>query len=358
MTTAQEPVSCYPIFEAIGSPRELGRAHGEAARDLIQGFLDYLKHSLNFSDIELRRRAARFEPLFHEHCPHLLTETHGLAEGANIHRLDALALQVRGELAGLRDEACTAFAVNGSRTSDGGVLIGQNSDNPPEMMHFGYMLRLIPDHGPRILMWTFGGMLGYHGINEHGVAHFANALGGGPEWKFALPHYPLKRLLLEQRNAVGVRNVLRSVPVCSNGNYVMSLGAGQITDVELTSAGPMELPDDSSGIIVHTNHYRCSDYACEENFLHSLPDSFERQTRMESLLRGTNTITVSDLQRFLSDHAGAPGSICRHQNAEDHHPMLSGHGHTVAALIAEADEGKLHVARGNPCTSSFATYSL
>ena len=358
MTTAQEPVSCYPIFEAIGSPRELGRAHGEAARDLIRGFLDYLKHSLNFSDIELRRRAARFEPLFHEHCPHLLTETHGLAEGANIHRLDALALQVRGELAGLRDEACTAFAVNGSRTSDGGVLIGQNSDNPPEMMHFGYMLRLIPDHGPRILMWTFGGMLGYHGINEHGVAHFANALGGGPEWKFALPHYPLKRVLLEQRNAVGVRNVLRSVPVCSNGNYVMSLGAGQITDVELTSAGPMELPDDSSGIIVHTNHYRCSDYACEENFLHSLPDSFERQTRMESLLRGTNTITVSDLQRFLSDHAGAPGSICRHQNAEDHHPMLSGHGHTVAALIAEADEGKLHVARGNPCTSSFATYSL
>ncbi len=349
----------YPLFHAAGSPRELGRLHGAQARDRICGFLDYLQTSLKLSPQSLRKRAARFEPLFQQHCPHLLDEVAGLAEGAEIDRLDALAIQLRGELAGVADEGCTTFVVRRDKTADGGTLIGQNSDVAAELMDYAYVLRLAPERGPRILMWTFGGMIGYHGMNEHGVAHFANALGGGPVWKFALSHYPLKRMMLEQRSLADVRRLLSDVPVCSNGNYILCDGDGEIADVELTADGPHELPENGLGAIAHSNHYLCGAHACAENFARSLPDSFPRLSRMQELLESRlGRLTVEDLKGFLSDHAGYPTSICRHPHDGVDDPMLPSSGRTAASLIAEPDRGRLHVSRGNPCETAFATYQL
>ncbi|MBM4076700.1 MAG: hypothetical protein FJ267_13810 [Planctomycetes bacterium] len=349
----------YPFVHAEGPPRELGRLHGSKAKQQIAGFLDFLSSSLRLSRESLRSRAGRFEPLFRQQCPHLLEEVDGLAEGAGIHRLDALAVQMRGELNEVQDEACTALAVSRGKTSDREILIGQNSDNPPELKDYGYVLRLAPIHGPRMLMWTFGGMIGYHGLNQSGVAHFANALGGGPRWKFALSHYPLKRLILEQTSLNGVRQVMSSVPVCSNGNYVLCDGTGEITDIELTSEGPFEIGCDEEGIVVHSNHYRCSQHAREENFACGLPDSFDRLDRMTYLLRlKSGQLTLDDLKGFFADHLGFPLGICRHTHSGSNHAMLSNRGHTVASLIAQPDQGLLHVSRGNPCENRFVTYRL
>jgi isopenicillin-N N-acyltransferase-like protein len=351
--------NAYPLFEAAGSPREMGRAHGAQAGDGIRGFVDYLGASLKLSRALLRNRAARFQPLFEQHCPHLLEESKGLAEGAGIDPLEALAVQLRGELAGVADEGCTAFVVSRDATADGGTLIGQNSDTPAELMQYAYVLRLAPDDRPRTLMWTFGGMLGYHGLNEYGVAHFANALGGGPEWKFALSHYPVKRMMLEQRNLMGVRRLLREVPVCSNGNYVLCDGNGAIADVELTTDGPVEISDGDGGVIAHSNHYLCAAHACEANFSRSLPDSFPRLERMRQLLNARRGgLSVEDMKVILSDHEGHPTGICRHPHDGPDDPVLPASGRTVASLIAEPDRGHLHVARGNPCESEYVTYEL
>jgi hypothetical protein len=77
------------------------------------------------------------------------------------------------------------------------ILIGQNSDMTVDIPPLAYVLNLKPAGKPEVMMWTFGGMLGYHGMNGVGVAHFANALGGGPRGRFAMPHYPVKRMMLE-----------------------------------------------------------------------------------------------------------------------------------------------------------------
>ena len=112
----------------------------------------------------------------------LLEEVRGLAEGAGLRLEEALLPQIRGEIARLPAEGgCTTFAVAGRHTEDGGRLIGQTSDMHPEVWPYFLVLHLIPDEGPRLLMWTFAGQLGYHGVSEYGVAHFANSLSGGPE---------------------------------------------------------------------------------------------------------------------------------------------------------------------------------
>lgn len=348
----------YPYFEAHGTPTEIGHQHGEQAASRIQGYLDFLAESLRLTREQLGERAMRFFPLFDKHCRELLPELAALAVAAKVTPAEALALQLRGELAQVSDGACTTFAIGPRGTATGDTFVGQTSDNPPELECFGYVLKLRPTGKPALLMWTFGGMLGYHGINEHGVSHFANSLGGGPAWKFALSHYPLKRLILEQRSLRDVLRLMREFPVCSNGNYMLADGSGAILDVELTSDGPF-VPELPERFLVHSNHYLCSEHACDANFQLSLPDSFPRLDRMRKLIdEKFGSIELADVQSFLADHDGHPVSICRHSHAGPSGPMLGPSGKTVAALIAEPEQRRLHVAIGNPCQNPFVTYSL
>jgi isopenicillin-N N-acyltransferase-like protein len=347
----------YPCFEARGTPIELGRQHGEQCRWRLRGFVDYLAHTLRLSLEQVRQRALAFESLFTQYCPHLVEEVRALAEGAAVPFADALAVQVRGELGQIQGEGCTTFVIARGGTADGEILIGQNSDVEPEFEEFAYVLRLQPVDRPALVMWTFGGQIGYHGVNSAGVAHFANSLGGGPAWRFGLPHYPIKRLMLEQRSLADVLDLLDRVPVCSSGNYVLCDGAGRIADVELTAYGCALMED--ARFIAHTNHFLCAPDACPASDAASVPDSFPRLERMRSLIgERFGRITVADIKEFLADHDGAPTSICRHPHTGPDHPSVSARGRTTASLIAEPARGLLHVSRGNPCGTPYATYGV
>jgi isopenicillin-N N-acyltransferase-like protein len=349
----------YPLIEATGTPRELGRQHGEQARTKIAGFVGWMCESFKLSQKELGRRARSFKPLMNQRCPHLMDEIVGLAEGAGVGIEAALACQLRGELVGHSAEACTTFVLGPSVTANGETLIGQTSDMADEMRDFAYVLHLQPEGRPEVIMWTFGGMLGYHGLNEHGVAHFANSLGGGPRWQPGLSHYPLKRLILEQRNLGAVRGLMASYPVCSSGNYVLSDGAGSILDVELTSDGPSEITDEGAGFIAHSNHFLCTPHSCPENDAASLPDSFPRLDRIRSLItQNSGLLSVESMKSILADHDGHPVSICRHPHDGHGIDILPNSGRTVAAIIAEPNQGRFHIASGNPCEAPFVEYRL
>ena len=338
----------YPLIRARGSHRDLGRQHGEQATEQIRAHLDVICANSRISSSDLRRRALRFRPLFESHCPHLLEEMTGLAEGAGIEQAEAMACSIRGEIAHARDEGCTAYAIGRGGTASGEIIAGQNSDMTSEVIPLAYVLHLQPKDKPEVLMWTFGGMIGYHGMNNAGVAHFANALGGGPQARFAMPHYPVKRMMLECSTVKQAAGLLRTVPLASNGNYVMCDG-DNILDIEATTEGPEVIRDNGAGFLTHTNHFLCPRYARKENFDRSWKDSFPRLERMDGLVRSRyGSLTVDDVKRFLSDHSGHPTSICRHD----------GESRTVASLICEPAEGRMHVAVGNPCDSRYKTYSM
>lgn len=352
-------VEPFPLYAASGDHRELGRQHGEQARGQITAHLDALQRSIGLSTPEFEARAVQFLPLFQRYCPHLLDEIGGLAESAGISMAGALAVNVRGALGTVPDEGCTAFVIGRDGTAAGDVLIGQNSDMLAGNSEFAYVLRLEPDDKPAVLIWTFGGMIGYHGLNSAGVAHMANDLGdGGPASKFALPHYPVKRLMLECTTLDEVVALLRRTPLWFNGNYVLCDGQGDFLDIEATSAGPELIINDGRGYIAHSNHFCSPRYATPENAAATYADSFPRLERMNALLAERyGSLSVDDLKQALSDHAGYPAAICRHAQDSTGTDFVTA-GVTVAGIIAEPERGRLHVAAGNPCQAEFSTYSL
>ena len=122
--TATPDLQPFPLYSARGSHRELGLQHGEQARAQIQAHLAALQGSTELATPEFEATALRFRPLFVEHCPHLLEEIEGLAEGAGISPAGALAVNIRGALSVSPDEGCTAFVVGREATAGGEVLIG------------------------------------------------------------------------------------------------------------------------------------------------------------------------------------------------------------------------------------------
>lgn len=333
----------YPIYRAQGSHRELGRQHGEQAAEKIKAHLEVMMSGSKMTRESLNRRALKFEPMFAKYCPHLVEEMRGLGEGAGITFAEAMAVNIRGEIGAVKDEGCTAYAVKQRE-----IIAGQNSDMSPEIPPMAYVLHLKPTGKPEVMIWTFGGMIGYHGMNSAGVAHFANALGGGPGWQKGMPHYPLKRMMLECTSQDQVLTLFKKVPLSSNGNYV-ACDSKTIFDVEATTTGPELLTDSGRGYIAHTNHYVCSRYAKKENFDKSWKDSFPRLDRINSLLESRKgAVTVDDLKRYLSDHDNSPTAICRHD----------GDSCTVASIISEPSRRRMHVAVGNPCRNRYTTYSM
>ncbi len=338
----------FPLVEVSGSAYEMGYQHGAQAGALIERYLLWIEKSTGKPRDALCRNALAFQPLIERLSPLLMEEVRGLADGAGIGFEEALLCQARAEAGRVDEGGCTAFALTGSATADGQTLAGQNQDLEPEYADVSILLHVRPADGrPRALMFTFAGQLGYSGMNEYGLAHFANALYDCP-WRPGLPHYPLKRVMLEQRRFEDCMEILKGHPTCSAGHMMFCSGQGEIADVEIRPEGVACFQDEHPDVILHANHYLTPEFAPNET--HSLSDSCPRLDRMRELVRESwGEITVETMKAILADHQGDPAGICRHGEVGMH---------SVSGYVAEPDRGLLHVRRGHGCLGTWEAYEV
>ncbi|MBT5876815.1 MAG: hypothetical protein HOH43_25565 [Candidatus Latescibacteria bacterium] len=338
----------FPMVEVSGDAYSMGHQHGEQAGNLVHRYLSWIDRITGQSRDVLCANALAILPQMEALSPAFIQEVRGLAEGARISFEEALLCQARAEASKTREGGCSAFALSGEATADGRPLAGQNQDLEAEYGDVSILLKVKPNDGrPAALMFTFAGQLGYAGMNEHGVAHFANALYDAP-WQPALPHYPLKRLMLEQKTVGDCVSLLRENRTCSAANVVLADGEGSIGDVEVRPDGIALFKDTHEDALLHTNHYLTSEYLDFET--HSLADSAPRLSRLGVLIREAwGQITVDVLKDILADHEGDPAGICRHGAVNMH---------SISGYIAEPSKRLFHVRRGHGCLGSWETHEV
>ena len=377
----------FPFITVAGSCFDMGQQHGSQAREIIHRYIDYILAGSEKSREEMLADAVEFAAPIDALSPSYILETRGLAEGAGITFAEAMLCQTRGALPhpsasdrSMEEAAsdtyrrassstqsepvadhCTAFALCGAATRAGTPITGQNQDVSLDMDEFGLVIRLRPsDDRPAALMFTWAGQLGYHGLNEHGVTHFANGLTGGPRGVPAIPHYPLKRACLEQRSITDCQALLQGQPVCSSGNMVFA-DEGAVADVEISPESCVSLSEEHSfkGSMLHTNHFLDPELSARHPPL--IDDSLPRLVRLRSLVaRRWGDLTIDCMKDILADHgdgieAGGAGEceeggcICRHGlGAMD----------SVCGYIADVGTKTLHVRRGHGCTGHWVAYTL
>jgi len=185
------------------------------------------------------------------------------------------------------------------------------------------------------------------GMNENGVAHFANGLADC-QWRLALPHYPLKRTLFEQETVEQCIDILKEHRLCSAGNMVFCDGRGHIADVEIRPEGIAVYQDEDPDQRLHTNHYITPEFAPHETF--GIEDSCPRLDRLRALVKQDwGSIDVDTMKAALADHQGDPAAICRHG---------ANNMYSVAGYIADPAHNLFHVRRGLGCTGTWQAYKV
>ncbi len=330
---------------ASGDPYELGRQHGAAVPDLIRQVAETRWRLITGGTGEelgaFARRSLQFLPSVERHFPHYVEEIRGIADGAGLPFEMAFFIQVATEMIFVPG-GCSAAAVAGPA----GVVIGQNWDQHEMVLGKQIILHLFPEQGPEILMFTHAGVIGYIGMNGHGLAHVANQLAS-PKWQPGVPQYFLKRRFLELHTIDECLALLRATPISSAANYVMADGTGRVVDIEMAPEGLRVL--EGGPRQVHANHFTHPDLVPLERYLQELPDSPVRHERL--LAGGPVRASVEEFQAAFRDHHHFPTSICRHASG-------GSDLRTAASIIMDVGARRMYVAPGNPCQTPYQVFEM
>ena len=251
----------FPFFEICGTPYDVGRGHGTCLRQAIHR---QLEECLAVASRQCGLNSDQAFAWAMEQLPRIealggaawTEELQGLADGAEIPLAGAVALQVRPGT-GFMPEGCTALAVSGDAAATGLPLGAQNRDLVPAYRGRMAVLLLRPTGRPAVLMHAVPGELGGVGINEHGVAVFANSLWAktGRNWQ-APP--VTRRALLECASADEAARRACAMDGPAVGSFLVVDAAGRIRNLEILPQALAVIARDR-GVFAHANH--CLDAA-------------------------------------------------------------------------------------------------
>ena len=255
------------VLDCAGDGRARGRAHGEAARDLVA-------HAVGRWS-EATTAGRRGTPLDHaeglvfgtgffrtvERVTHdLAEEVRGIAEGAGqpfplIAALNLMDEQWWHDLGAAGTEpGCSLLGWR----ADGGTVLCQTMDLPAFMDGSQVVLRLAPEAGPGSVVLSSAGMIGLAGVNAAGVAVCVNALLMLRHDPDGLPVAAVVRGALSHGSAAGARRWLTGVRHASGQHYAIA-GREGVVGHECSAGGCAPLRADASGVLTHTNHPLASD---------------------------------------------------------------------------------------------------
>jgi predicted choloylglycine hydrolase len=357
-----------PFIRATGEPFEIGYQHGKARAEALHAFLDDGLARISrlapapVSLESLRPVLAAYWTQIAAAAPRLGEEIDGLAHGAGITRDLAVLLQVRREIIGYQRVPargdCTTYA-SLSAGPGGGPVLAQTVDLNGDLDDQIAVLDVgLSGSGRRALVLSFGGLLGYLGVNSDGLAIGLNLVLGG-DWRPGLPPYLAIRHLLDNAGCVAdALEILPRLPLASSRSLMLCDPASAAC-VEILG-GAMRLVGAAEP--VHTNHFLHPDFT-------SL-DELNVFARNSSLLR--LKAAASGLADFAGAGAGAGAGTgaCTGAGVEEHFALLSqpticvaGTGdirreRTVAAVVLLPSRGELHLRPGDPPASRTQTFGL
>ena len=335
----------------------MGQAIGEAAKEEIRGFVDVALERVNLTTPVTTDKAMKLArdciPYAEEYSPDSVEELKGTAEASGVTFEDLMMLQVRNQLKPEEEAGCTSFSIAPVTNQNNHFIIGQNWDNDPALDPFTVVLKRRPEDKPALMNITQAGLIGYIGLNQAGIGICLTTLPA-PSRDLGVPHYFQVREIYQKNSLDGaieaVRRAYRAIPA----NICLSTPQGP-ADLEVTIDDVHVLRDEANRIVTHTNHCVHTELLPINDEFPELIESHARIARIDKLLsEPAGPLALDHLKAALSDHENHPRSICRHVNDHPH----TGYWVSVFSVIIEADDGVMHISRGNPCERPYETYSL
>lgn len=366
-----------PYIEARGTHREVGRQIGEAGRDIVAwGLAEYEQRFPLLAGFDFATAIERSRPylaIAEGYVPQAVEQIRGLAEGAGVGFEALFALNCSEEFTCRAErvwpvasvagkgavprrrvrpapEHCTSIAF----VADGRVVAGHNEDWYPESTDALVARRVTLTSGASYLSVGAAYDLPMTGLTAQGFSAAANTLYNRDE-RVGVPNNCLLVTVLEQPDLEHARDVISNAPRARGSNHLLCDIRGRIWDIETTAERWAFI--DGGESFAHANHYVSPELAPDDAT--QSEGSPLRRARAEELLttalEGGVTAPIALAESVLGDHANGTFSICSHWDDDDPDEDQSV---TTASMVWEPAEGRVRVARGQPCSSDYVTFTL
>lgn len=245
-----------------GSAREVGQAHGESLRSLIQTTLERWKSSLvregwGHPDAYLANFVSKtqYEAALQRWTPNLIDELRGIAEGSAVPYAHLLAYNLLDEewwyskRPVAQAPGCTVIA---KRIDDNTTLLAQNMDIGSVYDGAQAVVHIRSKGLPEVHMFTYAGMVGLNGCNEAGIGVVVNNLAMLPHATSGLPVAAVVRGILAQDSMAKATEFVTNIAHASGQHYAIGTKE-QILSFECSAEGvTRDLRVDQ--VLLHTNH--------------------------------------------------------------------------------------------------------
>jgi isopenicillin-N N-acyltransferase-like protein len=331
------------LVRVAGTHREVGFQIGSATAEVVR------RHAAAM-DVGRRAQAAAYRDVTAAELPWLVEELDGVAEGAGADPLAVFAASIE-EIAVAEPapaSRCSDLVATAPATPDGHVWAAHNNDLGPESEGELIALEWRVPGDPVSFTIGIGPWISV-GFNSAGLALTGNELSPNDD-RVGIPRLLLVRDILRRRTLAEAVEAALHPRRASSYNNLLSHRDGGVISVEGSATDAELLRPDERGTLAHTNHYTSPRMAAFERDPGDIEGSCTRQRAARSWLeRGPATPDL--LRAALSDHEGAPDSLCRHVE----HGAQS---KTVFWCLADVTEGTVRYGRGNPCDSQEQRYAF
>jgi isopenicillin-N N-acyltransferase like protein len=362
-----EETAAFPFIEASGGPRNVGLQYGRKAAGRVHRSIEIYKRIFAEKGVEwsvARLAAARFGVRIERAYPRIGEEMRALAEGADVPFEDIVAINARTELlhgsfGKPRESAddvqgCTGAVVLPATTREGHMIHAQNWDWRDECAESAIVLKIVPEIGPSMLLFTEAGVMASAGLNNAGLAITSNHLECDQDGKReGLPNAIVRRQVLTHHSLGSAIETVLKAERGASINFIISHREGEAIDLETTPDQAFWLsPEDD--LLVHANHFVSvpARATLRDLGLFTSADSLYRDNRVRRyLIRDRGRITLSTLQAAFQDRFGAPRAVCRS-------PMPGKSSATVATVIMDTTAQIMWVAPRPYGPHKFTEYRL
>ncbi|MEO6230957.1 MAG: C45 family peptidase [Ferruginibacter sp.] len=341
-----------------GNAYERGLQHGQQLGPQIKDFLNDNKARVNsirefpLSDDVIQSQVQLHAAVIEAELPEIATELKGLAAGAGISYEEAVFLQVRVELMSYGDQDllegdCSTVAI---KQPGHPTITGQTIDLPGNMTELGCVFRIIPenDDEPEILMYGFAGLLGYMGMNSHGLSININMVVSN-DWQPGVSPYLLVRHFLTLATTEECLQELNRITRSSSRSFVIA-DKTSLLNVEFTATQIRVLEET---LMFHTNHYLDTDLIKEDK-IHFLfkNSSIKRLKLLQQLFPSDENVSPETLFNIFADHTLYPVGICAHGEGNIRR------SETVGTVVMEPESFTMYARKGNACTGETEIFRM
>jgi len=348
------------VIQCSGSPYEIGRQYGEAAKANIIQSIDTLVTRMNTSagatKTDLLKNTRKYLPAVEKYNPELIQQLMGQAEGAEVTFDEVFALRCWFELRFYYKHLmtlCTSFAVTGEATYNGKAIVGQNFDVLPGITLD--MVKIKRSDGSKELSLVFWGG-GELTLTDAGLAIVLNVVLSPTEQQgLCVPCCCLMPKVMRQKRMGDALSEL-----CTHGrsmlHYIIGSAEGDIFSVETHPKG-FNVEQPTRDVLVHGNHYHDPRFKQGDNAIPEVRGStYVRTQRLNRLIeRHYGELTPEMMMSFMADHGNYPHAICGHPN-EDMPPHTR--SMTVSSVIMVPEDRMMYATCGPPCEYEYSEYRL